>query len=86
MLASKDAHFSFLDSLHRRYQYGGTRTLSEIAHLEQLLANHDHCVQHFAAEMRALGAADRAAHAQLIDAMTRLNQEMVAPPTRGANH
>lgn len=86
MLASKDAHFTFLDSLHRRYELGGTRTLAEIARLDQLLDDHDRCVQHFAREMRALGTADRAAHALLVNAMTRLNQTLGATPAGSTGH
>ncbi len=76
MLSSKDAYFGHLESLHRKYESGGRRTLAETAYLEQLLATHDGCVKHFAGAMRELGGRDREAHARLVSAIAELNRTL----------
>ena len=80
MLNSKDAHFSYLEELNRKYQTGGQRTLAEIARLEDLLASHDRCVTGFAGAMRDLGEADAEAHSQLINAIADLNSYLMKTP------
>ena len=82
MLASKDAHFSFLAELSHKHQTGGQRTLAEAARLQQLLAEHDQCVGAFKHALRALAASDQTAHAALLTAMTRANVDVGGP--RGA--
>ena len=85
MLNSKDAHFSYLEELDRKYQTGGQRTLAEIARLEDLLATHDRCVAGFAGEMRDLGDADAEAHTQLINALAEINRSLGDDQTGTAN-
>ncbi len=80
MLNSKDAHFSYLEALDRRYKTGGQRTLAEIARLEDLLAVHDRCVAAFAGAMRELGDANAEAHAQLVSAIAELNSYLMKTP------
>lgn len=86
MQDSKDAHFAYLEMLHHRYEHGGSRSLAEIARLETLLAEHDRCVQTFAQEMRALISSDKAAHAALVDTLTRFNQTLGATPPGSGEH
>ena len=78
MLASKDAHFGFLDQLHRKVNAGGQRTLAEAARLQQLLAAHNTCVKDFASTVKALANSDPAAHAALVAALASLNQALGA--------
>ena len=78
MLASKDAHFGFLDLLNRKVNEGGQRTLAEAARLQQLLAEHNTCVKDFATTVKGLATSDPPAHGALVAALARLNQAMGA--------
>ena len=78
MLASKDAHFGFLDHLNRKVNEGGQRTLAEAARLQQLLAEHNICVKEFASTVKALANSEPAAHAALVAALASLNQALGA--------
>ncbi len=78
MLASKDAHFGFLDQLNRKVNDGGQRTLAEAARLQQLLAEHNICVKDFASTVKALASGDPPAHAAFVAALASLNQAMGA--------
>ena len=78
MLASKDAHFGFLEELDRRVKNGGQRTLAEAARLAQLLQEHHACVHAFATTVRRLASAEPAAHAALVAALAKVNQAVGA--------
>ena len=70
MLASKTAHFGYLESLDLKYRHGGVRSLAERARLETLLTAHDKCVAEFASQIKALGAIDQRARDLLLGLMT----------------
>ena len=78
MLASKDAHFGFLEELDRRVKNGGQRTLAEAARLAQLLTEHHDRVAAFATAVRALKSAEPTAHAALVAALASVNQALGA--------
>ena len=69
MIASKDAHFGFLELLEEKYQHGGTRTLAEIAHLEGLLETHNSCVQAFTNTQKLLATNNPQAHKLFINVL-----------------
>ena len=69
MIASKDAHFSFLESLEEKYKHGGNRTLAEIAHLEGLLDSHNSCVKAFTDAQKLLATNDPEAHVEFINVL-----------------
>jgi hypothetical protein len=70
MLASKQTHYGFLESLDVKYRHGGIHTLAERARLETLLAAHDRCVKDFATAIKALAATDIEARDSLVGLMT----------------
>ena len=85
MLKSKETYFEYLEVLQRKYEGGGTRSLAEIARLEQLLAEHDACVKSFAVQMRELRTEDHSAHGALVSAITCINQTL-GVPAAGLTH
>ena len=72
MIASKNAHFEFLEHLEIKYQNGGTRTLAENARLETLLSTHNERVSAFAAARKSLAASDADAHEQFVKHLASL--------------
>ncbi|MGR8947910.1 MAG: hypothetical protein ACU84Q_07680 [Gammaproteobacteria bacterium] len=76
MIASKDAHFEYLERLDRKYQHGGTRTLVEIAHLEGLLQAHNESVAAFTAEQKALAARNAESHKKFISVLSDSNAHL----------
>ena len=80
MLHSKQAHYGFLESLDKKYQHGGTRSLSERARLATLLAEHDTCVAEFSQAIKALSATDLKARDILLRLMTEVAEVTQSPP------
>ena len=54
MSNSKRAHFSFLETLEKRYETGGAPSLQENLELDKLLTAHDKNVMAFRAAMEEL--------------------------------
>ena len=73
MLESKRVHYGFLESLEKKYETGGTRSLAEQARLETLLNAHDECVKRFAVAIRDLGASDSTARDRLVELVSNLD-------------
>ena len=79
MTDSKAAHFEYLESLEVKYQHGGARTLAETARLENLLAEHNDCVQAFVAAQRSLATRDTVAHQQFVQFLSLHNVSIGKP-------
>jgi len=65
MGASKDAYFSLLQALDKKYQHGGNPTIAEKLKLEQLLGEHDQKVKAFNQALSAI--TDPGAKQQLVE-------------------
>ena len=81
MTDSKAAHFEYLESLEVKYQHGGTRTLAETARLENLLADHNECVQAFVAAQKSLAMSDAVAHREFVQFLSLHNAPIGNPET-----
>lgn len=74
LLGSKSAYFDFLALLANKYQFGGQRSLAEIARLETLLAAHTAAVKAFKSAVSDLGQADATARDRLVELLGRVNE------------
>lgn len=75
MEKSKQAHFNLLAKLESNYQQHGSRTLAENASLENLLSEHDECVQCFRRLTKELQTTDLYAYQALIEQITLINAD-----------
>ena len=78
MLDSKAAHFDFLDTVTRKTESGGRRSLAEAARLETLLAAHTTAVKAFQAAVRELVRIDAPARDALLDLLGRVNEGLTS--------
>ena len=79
MTDSKSAHYEYLESLEVKYQNGGIRSLAETARLENLLADHNQCVNAFVAAQKSLATTDVEAHRQFVRFLSESNAQIGAP-------
>lgn len=79
MLASKEAHYSFLESLDQKYQSGGKRSLAEIAHLDGLLNTHNKCVKSFTEAQKSLLTTSPQSHKAFIEILSDTNAHLGTP-------
>ena len=79
MLASKQAHYGFLEGLEEKYQAGGKRSLAEISHLDGLLETHNQCVKSFTEAQKSLLHTNPGAHKMLIEILSDANAHLGTP-------
>ena len=82
MLASKQAHFNFLETLEQKYDSGGKRSLAEISYVEGLLETHNQRVKSFAEAQKSLFQKNPDAHQIFIAILSDTNQHLGTPMDR----
>ena len=76
MEATKERHMRYLKMLEARYEKYGNPSESENEFMKKLLSDHTRMVSMFNEAIRMLRDQDEAAHQQLLNYLTHLNDQM----------